>query len=116
MKILVRTDNHIEGSARLNSHVRARLEQEFDRQSNRITHFEVHFSDENAAKHGEHDKQCMIEARPAGLKPVAVTAKGDTVDQALEGAVDKLHHLLEHTFAKAAGPRHVQEPDWVIAD
>ncbi|MEY2862307.1 MAG: hypothetical protein RLY58_14 [Pseudomonadota bacterium] len=112
MKIQVRHDNHIEGSARLIEHVRERLTQDFDRQSDRITHLEVHFSDANAAKHGEHDKKCMIEARPAGFKPVAVTCKGDTVDQAFEGAIDKLHHLLEHTFAKANGARHVDSPAW----
>ena len=112
MKIQVHHDNHIEGSARLIEHVRERLTQDFDRQSDRITHMEVHFSDVNAAKHGSHDKKCMIEARPAGFKPVAVTCKGDTVDQAFEGAIDKLHHLLEHTFAKANGARHVDSPDW----
>jgi ribosome-associated translation inhibitor RaiA len=111
MNIQVRHDNHIEGSARLIDYVRRRLEQDFDRQSNRITHLEVHFSDENGAKHGEHDKKCMIEARPAGMKPVAVSCKGDTVEQVFEGAMDKLHHLLDHTFAKHNSHRRDQ-PDW----
>jgi hypothetical protein len=38
----------------------------------RITHFSVHFSDENGDKGGDKDIHCMIEARPSGLKPVAV--------------------------------------------
>jgi hypothetical protein len=111
MNIQVRHDNHIEGGARLIEHVKERLEQEFDRLSQRITHFEVHFSDANAAKHGEHDKKCMIEARPAGMKPLAVTAKGDNIDHTFELAIDKLHHLLDHTFAKAEGSRHAPAPD-----
>jgi hypothetical protein len=58
----------------------------------------------------------MIEARPAGMKPVAVSCKGDTVEQVFEGAMDKLHHLLDHnlldhTFAKHNSHRRDQ-PDW----
>ncbi len=75
MNIEIRTDKNIQGSERLISYVRAELTQEFQRYSERITHFSVHISDENGDKSGDHDKRCMIEARPAGMKPVAVTHK-----------------------------------------
>lgn len=105
MNIQVRHDHHIEGSARFIEYVRQRIEQEFDRQSNQITHFEVHFSDDSAAKHGEHDKKCMIEARISGLKPAAVTCKGDSLELVLDGAIEKLHHWVEHHLAKTQSHR-----------
>ncbi len=106
MKIEVRHDHHVEANARLIDYIQTHLSGEFARHAERLTHLEVHLSDENAGKHGEHDKKCMIEARLAGLKPVAVTAKGDTIEKSLDCAVDKLHHLLDHQEGKANAHRH----------
>ncbi len=36
------------------------------------------------------DIKCMIEARPAGLKPVVVNHRGHNVDTAIHGAIDRL--------------------------
>ncbi|MCY6412964.1 MULTISPECIES: HPF/RaiA family ribosome-associated protein [Acinetobacter] len=100
MNIEIRTDKNIHGSERLISYVRAELTQEFQRYSERITHFSVHISDENGEKSGDHDKRCMIEARPAGLKPVAVTHKATNIDASIHGAIDKLKRSLEHLYEK----------------
>jgi ribosomal subunit interface protein len=100
MNIEIRTDKNIHGSERLISYVRAELTQEFQRYSERITHFSVHISDENGEKTGDHDKRCMIEARPAGMKPVAVTNKAANVDASIHGAIDKLKRSLEHLYEK----------------
>ena len=100
MNIEIRTDKNIHGGERLISYVRAELMQAFQRYSERITHFSVHISDENGEKSGDHDKRCMIEARPAGLKPVAVTHKAATVDASIHGAIDKLKRSLEHLYEK----------------
>ena len=100
MNIEVRTDKNIHGGERLISYVRAELTQKFQRYSERITHFLVHISDENGEKSGDNDKRCMIEARPAGLKPVAVTHKAATVDASIHGAIDKLKRSLEHLYEK----------------
>ena len=100
MNIEVRTDKNIQGGERLISYVRAELMKEFQRYSERITHFLVHISDENGEKSGDNDKRCMIEARPAGLKPVAVTHKAATVDASIHGAIDKLKRSLEHLYEK----------------
>ena len=100
MNIEIRTDKNIHGGERLISYVRAELTQEFQRYSERITHFSVHISDENGEKSGDHDKRCMIEARPAGLKPVAVTQKAANVDASIHGAIDKLKRSLEHLYEK----------------
>lgn len=50
MNIEVRTDKNIQGGERLISYVRAELMKEFQRYSERITHFLVYISDENGKK------------------------------------------------------------------
>ncbi|MFD2012673.1 HPF/RaiA family ribosome-associated protein [Acinetobacter vivianii] len=114
MNIEIRTDN-IQGSERLISYVRAELTQEFQRYSERITHFSVHISDENGDKTGDHDKRCMIEARPAGMKPVAVTHKATNIDNSIHGAIDKLKRSLEHLYEKKDHHRGGL-PEYVDAD
>lgn len=105
MNIEIRTDKNIQGNERLISYVRAELSDEFKRHSERITHFSVHLSDENGDKGGDDDIKCMIEARPAGLKPVVVNHRGHNVDTAIHGAIDRLKRSLEHVFEKKEHPR-----------
>lgn len=105
MNIEIRTDKNIHNSERLIDYVRAELNAEFQRHTEKITHFSVHLSDENAHKGGADDIQCMIEARPAGLKPVVVNHKGHNIDTAIHGAIDRLKRSLEHVFEKKDNPR-----------
>lgn len=105
MNIEIRTDKNIQNSERLITYVRAELNAAFQRHSERITHFSVHFSDENATKGGADDIHCMIEARPAGLKPVVVNHHGHNIDTAIHGAIDRLKRSLEHLFEKLDDPR-----------
>ena len=58
-----------------------------------VTRIEVFLSDENASKPG--DKRCRMEARPAGLPPVTVTATADKVADAFISAAEKLQRALE---------------------
>ncbi|XID74859.1 HPF/RaiA family ribosome-associated protein [Alkanindiges sp. WGS2144] len=112
MNIEVRTDKHIENTARMADYIRSQLTQKFDRYSEKLTHVEVHFSDENAEKGGERDKRCAIEARLAGLKPIGVTHKAPNVDLALDGAIEKLQHSLNHHLGKLNDQRHQARPNW----
>ncbi|ESK38786.1 ribosomal subunit interface protein [Acinetobacter nectaris CIP 110549] len=105
MNIEIRTDKNIKNSERLINYVREELLEKFHRYGEKITHFSVHLSDENAAKGGDDDLRCMIEARPAGLKPVAVSYKAANVDAAIHGALDRLKRSLEHLFDKLDHPR-----------
>ncbi|MFG1643515.1 hypothetical protein ACGFMK_24745 [Amycolatopsis sp. NPDC049252] len=43
----------------------------------------------------------MLEARPAGHPPVAVTHHADSVADACHGAVRKLEHVLETQYGRA---------------
>ena len=112
MNIEIRTDKNINSSERLIDYVRSELKNEFQRFSEKITHFEVHLSDINGDKGGEEDKRCMIEARPAGLKPVVINHKANDIDAAINGAIDKLKRAIEHTMSKHEPARGVK-PEWV---
>jgi hypothetical protein len=42
----------------------------------------------------------MLEARVKGLKPIAVTHRAESLDQAVTGAADKMKNTLETVLAK----------------
>lgn len=101
MQIQVHTDNHIHGSEGLTRHVEATVEGALDRFAERITRVEVHFKDENSSvKSGDNDKRCVMEARLAGLQPISVSHDGATLEQALDGAADKLEKILDRTLGR----------------
>ncbi len=105
MQIQVHTDHNLKGGEALASTVRATVEDALSRFSAHITRVEVHLADENAAKAGGADKRCMMEARFEGHAPVAVTQHAATVGQAIDGAAERLVHLLEHTLGRLRGHR-----------
>jgi ribosome-associated translation inhibitor RaiA len=113
MQIQVHSDNHIEGSARLVEWVSASVSSKLERFDDELTRIVVHLHDDNGAKAGAHDKRCQIEARPKGLQPISVTHKAESLEQAIDGSIEKLHHALEHQFgklrSKRAAPLHVVE-------
>ena len=100
MQIQINTDHNIEGNERLAAHVKGVVQDALARFQDRITRVEVHLSDQNGDKTGPSDKRCMIEARMEGRKPTAVTHDAATVDQAVEGAAEKLHRSIEHTLER----------------
>ena len=106
MHIQVNTDHNIEGSEELTRQVEMVVEGALGRFGNRITRVEVHLTDENSSqKPGEHDKRCVMEARMAGLQPIAVRAEGSTVNQALDGAADNLQKILKRTLGRLDDPK-----------
>ncbi|MBA1202536.1 HPF/RaiA family ribosome-associated protein [Pseudomonas capeferrum] len=105
MQIQVNSDNHIQGSARLNEWVQASVESAVDRFEDDLTRIEVHLSDENGAKSGSHDKRCQLEARPKGHQPISVTHTAPSLELAVEGAADKLNNALEHLYGKLRSRR-----------
>ncbi len=102
MQIQINTDDNIEGREELADQVKGVVESALERFSDRITRVEVHLSDENGRKSGQDDKRCMIEARVAGRQPTAVTHQAATLDQAVDGAAEKLRRSLESTLARLA--------------
>ena len=105
MQIQVHSDNHIEGSARLVEWVSASVTSKLERFDEELTRIVVHLHDDNGAKAGAHDKRCQIEARPKGLQPLSVTHKAESLEFALDGALEKLGHALDHQMGKLRNKR-----------
>lgn len=100
MKIQFNTDKNIEGLERLETYFAADLEKSLVRFEDKVTRIEVHLSDENSDKGGVDDKRCVIEARPAKMQPIAVTAYADSVEKAFFLASDKIKNALRTAFEK----------------
>jgi hypothetical protein len=64
-----------------------------------LTRVEVRFSVDAAGR--TDDKRCVIEARPAGAQSVAVTHHGGSVDDAYNGAAQKLEKVLDTKYSRA---------------
>ncbi len=98
MQIQVNTDKNIQGGESLNNQVQDLLNSALSRFSHWITRVEVHLSDENGnTKANSNDKRCLIEVRPAGLRPLNVSHEASSVAEALDAATDKIVRLLDKT-------------------
>ncbi len=100
MKIQLNSDHNIVVDARLSDVLESSVAATLKHLEDRITRVEVHLSDVNGNKGGNDDKRCMMEARPAGQNPVAVTDEAATVEEAVHGAANKLKRLLDHHFGR----------------
>lgn len=101
MQIQVHTDRNVHVSDGVVRRIEAELESALSHFSDQITRVEVHLGDENAGKTGGADKRCMIQARPAGKQPVAVTHHAASVGEACSGAVHKLAALIESGYGRS---------------
>lgn len=95
MQIQVNTDDHIHGREDVTRAVEAEVTSALGRFEGQVTRVEVHLSDANGGKHGAADKRCMLEARPSGHQPLAVTHEADTLEEAISGAAKKMQRRLD---------------------
>jgi len=100
MQIQFNTDKNITWSEDLIASSTSLISEELSRFSHQITRVEVHLSDEDGNKDGLNDKRCMVEARLAGMSPIAVTDHANTHEQAILGALDKMKTSLEKTTGR----------------
>ena len=100
MQVQVNSNHHIESSAGMQNWVASVVEDRLDRFDDLLTRVEVHLSDENAAKAGAQDKRCQMEARIKGHQPLSVTHKAESLDQAVDGAADKLLRAISNLSGK----------------
>ncbi len=75
------------------SHVETEVEKSLKVFRDRITRVEVHLHDNNGPKAGA-DKRCVMEARPASHKPIAVEDTSTDMYQAVAGAAGKLERAI----------------------
>jgi ribosome-associated translation inhibitor RaiA len=101
MLIQINTDSNIEGDDALAQQVESVVKNALDRRSGQITRVAIHLSDENSdKKFGTEDKRCLLEARLVGLQPISVSHQAATLDQAVDGAVEKLERSLDSTLGR----------------
>jgi len=101
MQIQINTDHNIKGNAALTTRVSGVVETILHQFSDHITRVEIHLSDQNSDKKGGNDNmRCMMEARREGHQPFAVTHQASTLDQAVNGAADRLAGLIGSTLGR----------------
>ena len=100
MQIHVNTGPNLHGGEDVGRRVQEIIAASVDRFADRITRIEAHLSDENSAKGGSDDKRCVLEARVAGLQPIAVSHQAETMQLAVEGAAEKLERALGSSLGR----------------
>jgi len=103
MQVQVHTDNHIEGTEAMAQWASTTITTALARFAGQISRVEVHLSDENAGKKNTAESiQCTMEARLEGHQPLALKHQGANLNQAIEGATEKMVRLIESTLGRAA--------------
>jgi len=91
----------IDKSDALDTQVREQLDAHLGHLKDRLTRVEVHLRDASSPnKHTPNDKHCMMEARPAGMRPVVVDHDGDDFFPVVSEAASKLARVVQKTFDK----------------
>lgn len=103
MQVQIHTDNHIEGTDAMAQWASSTVKTALDRFASQITRVEVHLSDENAGKKNSAENiQCTMEARLEGHQPLALKHHGANLNQALEGAAEKMLRLIDNSLGRTA--------------
>ncbi|MGK3201120.1 HPF/RaiA family ribosome-associated protein [Amycolatopsis sp. MEPSY49] len=99
MLIQIATDRAVHGDEALIRHFEAELAARLSRFSDHLTRLDAHLKEEPADD--GMDRCCVLEARPAGRRTVAVSHHAGSVDEACRGAVHKLESVLESMYGRA---------------
>ena len=104
MQIFINSDSSLTTDQRTIEWSQMTVSSTLVRFADRLTRIELHVSDVNGIKRGERDKRCLLEARPAGQDPVAVTSVSSSLSTAVKSAVKKMERLLETRFSRQTKP------------
>ena len=99
MQIQVNHDNRVRLAGDTAQRLSKTVEDSLAKFADRITRVEMHLGDVNGSKGGP-DKRCMLEARMSNLQPIAVTHHAETLQLAIDGALERLDHALSHAIGK----------------
>jgi len=100
MQIQFNIDCRTQGHERAENYFSTVISEALRRFEDKITRIEVRLADENNSKSGPDDKRCVLEAHPAGFKPIAVTNHADSIEKAIKGSIEKMKHALDHHYGK----------------
>ncbi len=95
MNVQFNSDKTIQWGERHDDHFVVIIKEELERFSSHITRVEVHLSDENGPKEGINKLRCLLEVRLEGRQPIAVSNQSDTIELAIDGAIDKMKASLK---------------------
>jgi len=71
--------------------------------ADRLTRVEIHlYDDSSPTKQTPGDKRCLMEARPKGMKPLVVEAKGDDFFKVVSETAGKLARRFQKTIDRLA--------------
>lgn len=101
MLIQFNTDNHLSESEKSRTFFTNLISEELEKYGAHINRIEVHLTDENGDKEGGNDKRCLLEVRMTGHTPIAVTNIADSEALAIDGAIEKIKHVLETVIGKS---------------
>lgn len=102
MQVLVNSGKHVDTSMAFKTDIRSRVRDKLQRYEEHLTRIEIHLSDENALKSGPQDKRCKVEARMKGRDPMSVSCDACELQQAIDGAMNKLTSVLDRNLDKNA--------------
>jgi ribosome-associated translation inhibitor RaiA len=101
MHFQVRTDSNIENSESLIEAIRADVDATLvPRFGDQLRRVEVYLQDENSHKSGSRDKRCAIEVHLAGYPTIAVDDKADSIDEAVDGALEKMLRAIDKALGR----------------
>jgi len=107
MDIQVNTDGKIEMREKLSAAVTGVVQRALTRFGDRVTRVGVHISNQKSDRGSQDDKRCMMEARLEGGEPTSVTYVAANLDQAVDGAADRLKRSIENALERL----HQREAD-----
>jgi ribosome-associated translation inhibitor RaiA len=102
MMIQINSDKHVNVNAHLANYIEAHINHSLNRFGRQLIRVNVHLSDVDGEKSGATDKRCMMEARPAGYRPISVSCGAENMQQAVTVAAGKMKRLLENSFGRLA--------------
>lgn len=101
MQIQINSDNVTKVGTAAIRDTETRVQDTLGRFSSRLTRVEVHLRDHDGPDaHAQDGLEVMIEARPAGQKPLVASHRARSVDEAITGALARMTSRLETAFAK----------------
>lgn len=124
MQIQIHSDHNIHGHQELLGQVSDTVDKTLKTFSDHLTRVDIHLSDENSNKKaGYNAMRCMMKARLEGQHFIAVIHQAATLDQAVDGAADKLassvkrilgrmHDQKSHRTDPPLPEQRLAEPFW----
>ncbi|QFT78800.1 HPF/RaiA family ribosome-associated protein [Erythrobacter sp. THAF29] len=111
MQFQFNSDSSVMGTENVAERIEAAVRTKLARFEDRLTRVEVHVRDVNGAKHGADDKECTMEARPRGGRPIGVSERASKVDDAARKAANTMAQRLERVLGKEERHKHDPRPE-----